>query len=273
MKIKKLYPNGAEKAFVISYDDGIEQDVRFVDLLNAYGLKGTFNLNSQLCREEFVWKHDCGMYIKRLSAQTVSRLYNGHEVASHTLTHPYLQQLSEEEIFFQMSRDKEELQRICDCEVCGFAVPFDYIDERVAICAQKCGFEYVRLPTESRLFNTDYDFFHWKPTIFHLQRDLEGCFNQFENTSQELALFQLVGHSYDLDVENAWKTVENLFARVADNSHMVSLKTIEAVRYITAMRKFSVKNNVLTNESDLELWFDVNGDKISLKPNETRKLF
>ena len=32
-KIRKLYPGGKEKAFNISYDDGILQDVRFVRLL------------------------------------------------------------------------------------------------------------------------------------------------------------------------------------------------------------------------------------------------
>ena len=37
--IRKLYPNGKRKAFNITYDDGILQDVRFVELLNKYNLK------------------------------------------------------------------------------------------------------------------------------------------------------------------------------------------------------------------------------------------
>ena len=44
--MRKLYPGGKRKAFNITYDDGVLQDVRFVQLLNRYGLKGTFNLNS-----------------------------------------------------------------------------------------------------------------------------------------------------------------------------------------------------------------------------------
>ena len=43
--IKKLFPQGKEKAFNITYDDGVLQDVPFVNLLNKYNLKGTFNLN------------------------------------------------------------------------------------------------------------------------------------------------------------------------------------------------------------------------------------
>ena len=42
----KFYPGGKKKAFNITYDDGVLQDERFVALLNRYGIKGTFNLNS-----------------------------------------------------------------------------------------------------------------------------------------------------------------------------------------------------------------------------------
>ena len=57
LQFPKLYPGGKKKAFNITYDDGVLQDERFVALLNKYGIKGTFNLNSQLMREEFSWVH------------------------------------------------------------------------------------------------------------------------------------------------------------------------------------------------------------------------
>ncbi len=44
---KLLYPGGKKKVFTVSYDDGVIQDVRFVKLLNKYGIKGTFNLFQQ----------------------------------------------------------------------------------------------------------------------------------------------------------------------------------------------------------------------------------
>ena len=40
------FPEGKSKAFTLSYDDGVRQDKRFVKILNKYGLKSTFNLNS-----------------------------------------------------------------------------------------------------------------------------------------------------------------------------------------------------------------------------------
>ena len=105
----RLYPGGKRKAFNITYDDGVLQDERFVDMLNRYGIKGTFNLNSQLMNEEFVWTHPNGMEVKRLSPERAAHLYDGHEIASHTLTHPYMQNLSDDELYRQLRSDKDDL--------------------------------------------------------------------------------------------------------------------------------------------------------------------
>ena len=78
--IKKLYPNGKSKAFNVSYDDGVLQDVRFVNLLNQYGIKGTFNLNSGLMENEFEWIHESGYIVKRLSKEKVLSLYDGQHI-------------------------------------------------------------------------------------------------------------------------------------------------------------------------------------------------
>ena len=51
MSIKFLQmrlPQGRKKAFTISYDAGVRQDQRLLDLMKKYGIRGTFNLNSGL---------------------------------------------------------------------------------------------------------------------------------------------------------------------------------------------------------------------------------
>ena len=45
---RMLWSKGRRKAFTLSYDDGITQDIRLVELLKKYGVKATFNLNSGL---------------------------------------------------------------------------------------------------------------------------------------------------------------------------------------------------------------------------------
>ena len=42
-----LFPGGKKKAMTFSYDDGVIQDRRLVELFNRYHVKGTFNLNTE----------------------------------------------------------------------------------------------------------------------------------------------------------------------------------------------------------------------------------
>ena len=215
MTMKKLYPGGKKKAFNITYDDGVLQDVRFVAMLNKYGIKGTFNLNSELMENEFSWIHPNGMQVKRLSVENVKHLYDGHEVASHTLTHPYMYNLSNEELYHQMKKDKDNLEKLFEREVQGFAVPFDYYDDRIAECAKACGFAYARKSEFTNTFKPCTDFYHWKTGIYHIDEHLIDYVAGFLNTEEELAVCQIVGHSYDLDAENLWGTMELICAAVS----------------------------------------------------------
>ena len=124
--VRKCYPYGKKKAFNVTYDDGVLQDVRFVALLNRYGLKGTFNLNSALMENEFEWIHETGCVVKRLKTDVVKSLYAGHEVASHTLNHPYMHDLSKEGVMWELSQDKRNLEALFGEKIKGFAVPFDF---------------------------------------------------------------------------------------------------------------------------------------------------
>lgn len=51
-RITKLFPEGKRKAFTLSYDDGVIQDKKLVEIFNRHDLKATFNLNSGLQGEE-----------------------------------------------------------------------------------------------------------------------------------------------------------------------------------------------------------------------------
>ena len=44
MKLK----DGKSKVLTLSYDDGVVQDIRLIEIMNRWGLKGTFNINTGL---------------------------------------------------------------------------------------------------------------------------------------------------------------------------------------------------------------------------------
>ena len=109
--------NGMKKAVTFSFDDGVTQDVRLIEILNRYGLKGTFNINSellglpgQLNRNGKIVSHN------KISPCDLRYVYEGHEVAAHTLTHPNLTGLDETEIIRQVEEDRVRLS-----ELCGYA--------------------------------------------------------------------------------------------------------------------------------------------------------
>ena len=79
------------KYLTFSFDDGVWQDRRLVAILNKYGLKATFNLNSSLLGLKWKNKYaERSVDTTRIFPSEVKELYKGHEVAVHTLTHPNL---------------------------------------------------------------------------------------------------------------------------------------------------------------------------------------
>lgn len=264
--ISKRYPCGKKKAFNVTYDDGVTQDVRFVSLLNRYGLKGTFNLNSGMAENEFQWTHECGLVVKRLKTEALAPLYAGHEVASHTLSHPYMDSLSREEIMYQLSRDKANLERIFGREIKGFAVPFYYYSKLIESCVRDCGFRYARISEESRSFLPQKDYFNWKATVFHCDDSFEGLLQQFLETDEELAFFQLLGHSYDLDVENKWDLMEHIFRLISSREEILPMTTIELIDYLKAMDQAQITDRYIQNHSDMSLWFAIDDAVHEVKP-------
>jgi len=270
--VKKRYPGGKARAFNISYDDGIEQDIRFVQLLNQYGIKGTFNLNSGLMKQEFQWVHECGIPIRRLPESVVKELYRGHEVACHTYSHPYMDDYSEADILRELAADRFFLEKLFGREVTGYATPFYYYSDLTVKCVKECGFEYARISEMSNEYSVPEDFFRWRGSKFHWDDDLEAFVDAFMHCEDELALCQLVGHSYDLDVYNMWERIERIVKAVSNAEDVWSATHIELVRYLKAMEKVEITLEYIYNNSDTDLWFDIDGDVITVCAGEKEEL-
>ena len=83
-----------------------------------------------------------------------------------------------------------------------------------------------------------------------------------------MAVFQIVGHSYDLDVEGKWDMMEGIFKIISKQSDILPMTTIELVDYLTAMDKATYTSEYIENNSDISLWFDIDNKVLELKPNE-----
>lgn len=269
MIIRKCYPGGKKRAFNITYDDGVRQDMGMVSLLNDLGLKGTFNLNSRLMETEFQWRHACGMTVRRLPFWKAPEVYKGHEVACHTLTHPYLTALSRAEALWQMREDKRRLEVLFGREIRGFALPFYDWNEEIRACTLECGFSYARISEESRSYSIPDDFHSWRAGMFHLDPHLREFVMDFLRCEQEQAICQIVGHSYDLDVTNGWERMADLLRMVARDPDTASMTHIELVDYLRAMECAVIGEKSIDNESRQPLWFRVDGKNIMVEPNSS----
>ena len=79
------------KAVTFSYDDGVTQDIRLIEILDKYGLKCTFNLNSErLGMDGSLDREGARVSHVKKNPSEVASIYKNHEVAVHTLTHPTL---------------------------------------------------------------------------------------------------------------------------------------------------------------------------------------
>jgi hypothetical protein len=220
----------------------------------------------------FTWRHECGMDITRLRPAEIGDLYEGHEIASHTLTHPYMDSLSDEELYRQLGEDKKNLENMFGGEVAGFAVPFDYYDDRIARCAEKCGFEYARTSDVSLSYTPCRDWYHWKTGIYHVMPELVPYVEGFLKTNEELALCQIVGHSYDLFTENLWDTMESICAKIGEHGEIWKCTHLELVRYLKAMEQAEVSDEAVHNGSDRCLWFCIQGQIVAIQPREQKMI-
>ena len=195
------------KYFLLSFDDGTIYDPRFVELLNRYDIKGTFNLNSGL--EDFVWYYEDRFPVRRQRLSEVGNLYRGHEIASHSLHHHWLNTLTPPQISREIGEDCEVLKKIFGLKEIGFGVPFTACGEREIRIIRKF-VRYIRLSEFAGNFDLPKDPYHIPIHALYNDADVREKITRFAETEQEDALFVMAGHSYELEVLNHWEYMEQL---------------------------------------------------------------
>ena len=195
------------KFFLISFDDGTIYDRRFVQLLNQYRFKGTFNVNSGL--EDFVWHYENRFPVRRQVLSETVEVYRGHEVASHSLHHHWLNTLTPPQISREIGEDCETLKRIFGLKEIGFGVPFTACAEREIRIIRKF-VRYIRLSEFAETFALPEDPYHIPIHALYNDADIREKITRFAESNLENALFVMAGHSYELEVLRHWDDMEQL---------------------------------------------------------------
>lgn len=197
--------NGKFKAVTFSFDDGVTQDKRAIDILNKYNLKATFNLNSSLLGITGELQIN-GIPVRhnKISPFEISKIYQGHEVAVHTLSHAFLPDLADETVTWQVEEDRKALSKLVGYDVVGMAYPCGgkNNDDRVAsVIKNTTGVKYARTTVSTHNFDLQDNLFRFNPTVYYCEVD-----KMFELAKEFISLktdtpkiFYIWGHTYEMD--------------------------------------------------------------------------
>jgi peptidoglycan/xylan/chitin deacetylase (PgdA/CDA1 family) len=226
-----------KKFLTFSYDDAVTQDIRLIELFNKYGMKATFNLNSEnLGKDGELIREGVRVSHKKIAPEDIKHVYAGHEVAGHTLTHPFLPNMQDEqEIIRQVEQDRLNLSALCGYEVVGFAYPGGGINysERVAkIIEKNTGVKYCRTTVSSHNFDTQTDLFQFKPSVYHHAEwdklfELGERFLNLETDKKQV--FYVWGHAYEFDIHDTWSRFEEFLQMMSGRKDIAYVTNKDAL--------------------------------------------
>lgn len=261
------FPGGKPKALTFSYDDGVKQDIRLIEIFKQHGLFGTFNVNS-------------GCFTRggnRLTAEQVKELYisAGQELACHTLNHPFLEKLPDSVALLEVLDDRRNLEALSGEIIDGMAYPYGTYSERTIELLKAAGIKYSRTVISTEDFRLPENWLALTATCHHKNPKLFDLADKFVNETpthrQHGWLFYVWGHSYEFDNDNNWDRIEQFAEKIADKEDVWYATNMQIYDYLTAFDAldFSVDGTRVHNPSVIDVWFETDGTTYHVPAGET----
>jgi polysaccharide deacetylase family sporulation protein PdaB len=129
-------PEGT-KAVAITFDSayGSDQAIPLLDILDEYGVKATFFL--------------CGIWVEDNIELTKEISKRGHEIGTHSQTHPDMAKLSKESITKELTDSANLIKQTIGKEVPLFRPPFGSYNDRLIKTATELGYYTIQWSADS----------------------------------------------------------------------------------------------------------------------------
>ena len=244
-----------KKFFAWSFDDGLEQDKKIIEILKEYGLGATFHLNSGLFGDK-TWEGrigNLGMTEKpaasfdpnarhllpyvphfRIPADEAAQVYAGFEIASHTCHHVNLAKCAEDERRAEIAEDVKALSETFGQTVTGFAYPYGVGAKQSRAARRAAGVRYARLATSKPGFRFPDDPLQMPLSCWHISaKTFDRLDAFFRMESEEDLFFLMFAHGYEFDFgtkESSWDKFRRICEAVASRDDVIACSIGEAFR-------------------------------------------
>lgn len=256
------FPDGKSKALTFSYDDGVKADKKLIEIFDAYGLKGTFNLNSSL--------FGCECWHDRLDEEQTYSLFakSGHEIALHGARHIFLDKVPLPEAVNEIVSNRAYLESKFGRIVRGLAYAYNGYNAEIINMLKSLGVSYARTTDETRSFEIPSDWLRFNPSCHHKSAAFGELCEKFLSASpdddfkhREPWLFSVWGHSYEFDEDGNWNLIEDFAKRVSKRKDIWFATNGQLRDYISAYDElvYSLDGERVFNPSFMPVWLEIRG--------------
>jgi len=272
------FPGGKAKALTLSYDDGVEQDLRLVSIMRRHGLKGTFNINGGLFAPEGKVYAQGTIHRRMTKAQVLSAYPEDVcEVACHGYTHPFLDQCDSAVVCNEVLEDRKTLETMFERPIHGMAYPGGTYNDRTVNALATTEIWYSRTVVSTEKFSMPTDWLRLPATCHHNNPRLMELADKFLALPPQRNpyLFYLWGHAHEFEQNDNWDVIEAFAEKMGGRDDIWYATNMEIyLAWLDFERlESSADGSLIHNPSIRTVWMaDAKNNVYEIAPGATIKL-
>ena len=215
--------DGTPKKYVcLCFDDATQQDLKIIEMCKKYNYYDvTFFISTGLYGVD--WSKAVGVpHVRFTKKEVQSGIYDGFDLASHTLNHLPLDQYQNnvKKVKSELENDAKNIYKLTGIYPVVMAWPGG--DPNVTRTLMKIAYENtsIRLgrgTTSTHKFDLPKEFLWLQPTAEISEATLFSDFQRFLDAEcTEDMLFFCWGHGYELDIYNSYDKLEQFIKMIAE---------------------------------------------------------
>jgi peptidoglycan/xylan/chitin deacetylase (PgdA/CDA1 family) len=267
------FPGFKMKALTLSYDDGVRDDKRLIEIMRKNGIKGTFNINSvNLSGSE-----------RCHSADEIKEFFGDDtEIAIHGFFHHSLAKTSHALAMRDVVCDRANIEKTFDRIVRGMAYANGSYNDWVIEMLRDAGIAYSRTVDSTGSFDLPDEWLAWHPTCHHNDPKLSELVEEFIKPIEsqrfwrsKIKLFYLWGHSYEFPRDNNWEIIEDFCETMGKQKDIWFATNMEIYNYVEAFKRliFASDLSYVENPSAIDIYIRFKEKNVVAKAGETVRLY